>query len=58
MVTRGFFGCGITEGLARKQWEQGVLQLDRVLEVWVHLPLSVRWTQRRWWLMRSSVLML
>ena len=33
------------------------MQLDRVREVWVRLPPSLCWTQRRWWLMGSSVLM-
>ena len=35
----------------------GVTQIDRVWEMWVHLPPSPRWTQRRGWRLRSSALM-
>ena len=51
------FGCGIREGVTRKQWEPGVMQLDGVWDIWVRFPPSLCWTQWRWWLIRSSVLM-
>ena len=35
----------------------GVMQLDRVWEMWVRLPPSLSWTQRRVWHLRSSVLL-
>ena len=38
-------------------WGPGVTQIDRVWEMWVHLPPSPRWTQRRGWRLRSSALM-
>ena len=57
MVIRGFFGCGITEGVLRKQWDPGVMQFGGLWEVWVRWPMSLSWTQRRWWLLGSSVLM-
>ena len=40
-VTRGFFGCGITEDLVRRLWESGVMLLDRVWEEWACLPPSL-----------------
>ena len=57
MVTRGFFGCGITEGVVRRLWEPWVMRLDRVWEMWVRLPPSKCWARRRWRLVGSSVLM-
>ena len=56
MLTRGFFGSGITEGLVRRLWEPRVMQLDRVWEVWVRVPPSLHWARRRWWLVGSTVL--
>ena len=35
----------------------GVMQLDRVWKMWVRLPPSLCWTQRRGWHLRSSALM-
>ena len=55
MVTREFFGDGITEGLVWRLWEPGVTRLDRVWEVWVRLPPSLCWARRRWRLVGSSV---
>ena len=46
-VTRGFFGCGITEDMVKARWGPGVMQLDRVWEIRVRLPPSLCWTQRR-----------
>ena len=57
MVTRGFFGCGITEGMMRRQWEPGVMRLDRVWDMWVRLPPSLCWTRRQRWLLVSNVLL-
>ena len=37
-------------------WGPGVMQIDRAWEMWVHLPPSLRWTQRRGWRLRSSAL--
>ena len=56
-ATRGFFDCGITEDMVKAQWGPGVMQLDRVWEMWVRLPPSLCWTQRRGWNLRSTVLM-
>ena len=53
-ATRGFFGCGITEEVVRARWGLGVMQLDRVWEMWVRLPPSLCWTQRRGWHLRSG----
>ena len=39
------------------RWGRGVMQLDRVWEMWVRLPPSLCWTQRRGWHLTSSVLM-
>ena len=38
-------------------WGPGVTHIDRVWEMWVHLPPSPHWTQRRGWRLRSSALM-
>ena len=38
-------------------WGPRVMQIDRVWEMWVRLPPSVCWTQRRGWHLRSSALM-
>ena len=31
------------------RWGPGVMQLDRVWEMWVHMPPSLCWTQQRGW---------
>ena len=42
-VTRGFFGCGMTEDVVRTQWGPGVMQPDRVSEMWAcHHPYAGR----------------
>ena len=40
-ATRGFFGCGITEEMVTARWGPGVMQIDRVWEMWVRLPPSL-----------------
>ena len=55
-VTRGFFGCGITEDVVRTQWGPGVMQPYREWEMWVRLPPSLCWTQRQRWHLGSGVL--
>ena len=37
-------------------WGPGVMQIDRAWEMKVHVPPSLRWTQRRGWRLRSSAL--
>ena len=56
MVTREFFGCGITEDVVERLWEPGVMLLDRVWEVWVRLPPSLYWARQWWRLVGSSIL--
>ena len=38
------------------RWGPGVMQIDRVWKMWVRLPPSLCWTQRRGWHLRSSAL--
>ena len=47
----------LTEEMVMTCWGLGVTQIDRVWEMWVHLPPSPRWPQRRGWRLRSSAFM-
>ena len=38
-------------------WGPGVMQIDRLWEIWLRLPTSLRWTRRGGWHLRSGALM-
>ena len=56
MVTREFYGCGITEDLVGRLRAPGVMRRDRMQGWWTDPVLSIWWTRKWWWLLRSGLL--